>query len=95
MQVLSSAHHPPIAPTSTLAYMLCQALLADRIVREQAECLSVIGTMGDLGTAFKWEAPFPDIRDCTKKYTKKALGEVVSLINARESRVLSNAAGRI
>lgn len=57
-------------------------------MQEQAECLCVVGTMGDLGTAFKWEYPFPDTRGCIKKHTKKALGEVVSLINARAYDIL-------
>jgi hypothetical protein len=42
----------------------------------------VVGTHGDLGNTFKWEPPFPDMKDCLKKYTKKTLNEVVSAVNA-------------
>jgi hypothetical protein len=47
-----------------------------------------MGTHGDLGTAFKWEAPFPDMKPTFKKYTKKAVNEAVSLVNGRESILL-------
>ncbi|OCH88394.1 DHH phosphoesterase [Obba rivulosa] len=94
--VLSSAKFPPIATSSTLAYTLCLPLLAsgatgssgaksEAPMREtitQLEYLCVMGTMGDLGTSFRWELPFPDMQDCLKRCTKKALGEAVSLINA-------------
>jgi hypothetical protein len=43
-----------------------------------------MGTHGDLGTAFKWEAPFPDMKPTFKKYTKKAVNEAVSLVNGRK-----------
>ena len=56
----------------------------DRKVKEQLDWLCAIGTMGDLGTSFKWEAPFPDMRDCLKRWTKKTLGEAIGLLNARK-----------
>lgn len=99
--VLSAAHHPPIATSSTLAYVLCLPLVLDSSpspacpdgpatlpvmsdVKIKLDYLCVIGTMGDLGTSFRWEAPFPDMKDCLRKWTKKVLGEAVSLVNARE-----------
>lgn len=84
--VCSAAHCEPVATSATLTYEICQPLLGDSAkdgLRERLEWLCAIGTMGDLGTAFKWEPPFPDIRVCLKKWTKKVLGEAVGLVNAR------------
>ncbi|KAH9855733.1 hypothetical protein C2E23DRAFT_882531 [Lenzites betulinus] len=83
--VCSAAHCEPVATSATLTYEICQPLLGDSAkdgLRERLEWLCAIGTMGDLGTAFKWEPPFPDIRVCLKKWTKKVLGEAVGLVNA-------------
>lgn len=41
-----------------------------------------MGTHGDLGTALKWDSPFPDMRSTMKKYTKKAINDAVARINA-------------
>jgi hypothetical protein len=41
-----------------------------------------MGTHGDLGNTLKWEPPFPDMKSTFKTYTKKALNDAVSLINA-------------
>ena len=83
--VLSAAAHSPVATSSTLAYLLCAPLVrgASTEVRERLEWLCVLGTMGDLGVSHKWEAPWPDMSRCTKRWTKKVLGEVVALVNAR------------
>ena len=71
---------PPIATSSLLTYLLCEPLHPQ--VQSRCDWLSIIGTHGDLGNTFKWEPPFPDMKDALKKYTKKALNEVVSLVNA-------------
>ncbi|CCM00571.1 uncharacterized protein FIBRA_02605 [Fibroporia radiculosa] len=86
-QVLSAAGCEPVATSSTLAYLLCRPLVASADsasseLKERLEYLCVMGTMGDLGAGFKWEAPFPDMRVCMKRWTKKALAEAVSLLNA-------------
>ncbi|KAI0820597.1 hypothetical protein BC628DRAFT_1396292 [Trametes gibbosa] len=81
----SAAHSEPVATSATLAYELCRPLLGRFAVdglRERLEWLCVMGTMGDLGTGFKWEPPFPDMHACLKKWTKKVLGEAVGLVNA-------------
>ncbi|KAI0917791.1 hypothetical protein AcV5_003949 [Taiwanofungus camphoratus] len=94
--ILSAAHHPPVATSSTLAYLLTLPLInsSSGLMREsdlvsetkiKLEYLCVMGTMGDLGTTFRWEPPFPDMSSCIKRWSKKVLGEAVSLINARES----------
>ncbi|KAI0757819.1 hypothetical protein C8Q80DRAFT_1135598 [Daedaleopsis nitida] len=79
--VCSAAHCPPVATASTLAYVVCLELLGQSArkgeLRERLDWLCAMGTMGDLGTGFKWEAPFPDMRECLKKWTKKVLGEAV------------------
>jgi hypothetical protein len=51
-------------------------------VQESCDWLCVMGTHGDLGNTLKWEPPFPDMKATFKTYTKKALNEAVSLINA-------------
>ncbi|KAI0638718.1 hypothetical protein C8Q77DRAFT_1151763 [Trametes polyzona] len=83
--VCSAARCEPVATSATLAYELCVPLLgagkADGL-RERLDYLCAMGTMGDLGTAFKWERPFPDMRDCLKRWTKKVLGEAIGLLNA-------------
>ncbi|KAH9916583.1 DHH phosphoesterase [Epithele typhae] len=94
--VCSSAACPPVATSATLAFEVCQPLLDDtrrmgqgnaaamdvRVVQERLEWLCAIGTMGDLGTSFKWTPPFPDVRECLRRWTKKTLGEAVALVNA-------------
>lgn len=45
-----------------------------------------MGTLGDLGTSFRFPPPFPekDMKECFKKYTKKTINAAASLINARK-----------
>ena len=64
--------------------MLCLPLHPS--LKSQTDYLCAIGTMGDLGSNFKWVHPWPvaDMQDCAKKYTKKCLSDVVRLINARK-----------
>ncbi|KAH9892875.1 hypothetical protein C8Q73DRAFT_649240 [Cubamyces lactineus] len=89
--VCTAAHCPPIATSATLAYEVCSPLVKGQAqkhrsdsagLREKLEYLCAMGTMGDLGTSFKWGPPFPDLRDCLKKWTKKVLGEAIGLLNA-------------
>ncbi|CDO78163.1 hypothetical protein BN946_scf184467.g2 [Trametes cinnabarina] len=91
--VCSAAHCPPVATSAMLAYMMCKPLVtlgvsaspaasSDERLSERLDYLCAMGTMGDLGTSFKWEPPFPNMRDCLKKWTKKALGEAIGLLNA-------------
>ncbi len=86
--VCLAAQCPPVATASTLAYVVCTGMLGggekDRKVKQRLDWLCAMGTMGDLGTSFKWEAPFPDMRECFKRWTKKTLGEAIALLNARE-----------
>ncbi|KAH8889000.1 DHH family protein [Thozetella sp. PMI_491] len=71
---------PPVATTSLLTYLICRDLHED--VEEKCDWLCVMGTHGDLGNTLAWEPPFPDMRATFKRYTKKALNDTVSLINA-------------
>ncbi|KAI9067146.1 DHH phosphoesterase [Trametes sanguinea] len=91
--VCSAARCPPVATSATLAYDICKPLLqrcaggssaasSRETLMERLDYLCAMGTMGDLGTSFKWEPPFPNMRDCLKKWTKKVLGEAIGLINA-------------
>ncbi|KAF2234361.1 DHH family protein [Viridothelium virens] len=77
---INACHSPPVVTSSLLTYLLCEPLHSD--VATQCDWLCVMGTHGDLGTTLKWEAPFPDMKDTFKKYTKKALNDAVSSINA-------------
>jgi hypothetical protein len=75
-----------VATTSLLTFIVVQPFLAqaDTETREQCEWLAVLGVKGDLGD-WKWDPPFPTaLHDhVSKSYTKKALSEAVSLLNAR------------
>lgn len=77
---VTACDSPPVATSSLLTYTLCEPLHAG--VKDRCDWLCVVGTHGDLGNTLKWEPPFPDMRDCLKKYTKKVLNDVVSLVNA-------------
>ncbi len=77
---VTACSSPPVATSSLLTYLLCEPL--NLKVRERCDWLCVVGTHGDLGNTFKWESPFPDMKDCLKKYSKKTLNDVVSAINA-------------
>ncbi|KAK3719523.1 hypothetical protein LTR37_004381 [Vermiconidia calcicola] len=77
---VTACHSPPVATSALLTYLLCEPLHPG--VRERCDWLCVVGTHGDLGNTLKWEPPFPDMQACLKKYTKKVLNDVVSLVNA-------------
>ncbi len=80
-QVVSACHCPPVATTSLITYEICKEL--DWDIEHDCGYLCAIGTHGDLGTSLQWEPPFPDLSETFKKYTKKAINECVSYINAR------------
>lgn len=88
-KVLSAAHYPPVATSSTLAYVLCRSLHPD--IRGQTDYLCAIGTMGDLGSNMKWAHPWPagDMKECNKTYGKKTLSDAVRLVNARMPHISS------
>ncbi|KAI1326907.1 DHH family protein [Xylariaceae sp. FL0255] len=71
---------PPVATSSLLTYHICSPLHGD--VQSSCDWLCAMGTHGDLGNTLKWEPPFPDMRATFKSYTKKAINDAVSLINA-------------
>ena len=77
-----------MATTSLLTFIVIQPFLnnADEETVEECQWLAVLGVKGDLGD-WKWDPPFPGrLHDhVSKTYTKKALSEAVSLLNARES----------
>ncbi|KAJ4385796.1 hypothetical protein N0V93_010227 [Gnomoniopsis smithogilvyi] len=77
---VTACDSPPVATTSLLTYLICRDL--DEEVEKHCDWLCVMGTHGDLGNTLKWEPPFPDMKETFKKYTKKAINEAVSLINA-------------
>ncbi|KAF6824578.1 single-stranded-dna-specific exonuclease [Colletotrichum plurivorum] len=71
---------PPVATSSLLTYLICRDLHDG--VEDACNWLCAMGTHGDLGNTLKWEAPFPDMKATFKRYTKKAVNDAVSLINA-------------
>lgn len=77
---VTACNSPPVATSSLLTYLICRDLHDD--VPKECDWLCIMGTHGDLGNTLKWEPPFPDMRDAFKKYTKKAINDAVSLINA-------------
>ncbi|KAI1817934.1 DHH family protein [Poronia punctata] len=79
-EYVTACSSPPVATSSLLTYHICTALHEE--VEKTCDWLCVMGTHGDLGNTLKWEPPFPDMKATFKTYTKKALNEAVSLINA-------------
>ena len=77
---VTACFSPPVATSSLLTYEICEPL--HREVRDRCAWLCIVGTHGDLGNTLKWEPPFPDMREPMKRYTKKVLNDVVSLVNA-------------
>ncbi|RGP76699.1 dhh family [Fusarium longipes] len=77
---VTACDSPPVATSSLLTYLICHDLHHD--VEETCSWLCAVGVHGDLGNSIKWEPPFPDFKAMFKKYTKKAINTVVSLINA-------------
>jgi hypothetical protein len=76
---VTACHSPPVATSSLLTYLICEPLHDE--VQAKCDWLAVVGTHGDLGSTLKWEPPFPDMRAPLKKYSKKVLNNVVSLVN--------------
>lgn len=77
---VTACNSPPVATSSLLTYEICKPLHPQ--VASKCDWLAIVGTHGDLGNTLKWEPPFPDMREPLKRYTKKALNDVVSLVNA-------------
>ncbi|KAI1133219.1 DHH phosphoesterase [Nemania abortiva] len=77
---VTACNSPPVATSSLLTYHICSPLHEE--VERTCDWLCVMGTHGDLGNTLKWEPPFPDMKTTFKTYTKKALNDAVSLINA-------------
>ena len=77
---VTACHCPPVSTTSLLTYLICRELHDE--VEDTCDWLCVMGTHGDLGNTIKWEPPFPDMKPTFAKYTKKAINDAVSLINA-------------
>ncbi|KAI2602233.1 DHH phosphoesterase [Hypoxylon sp. NC1633] len=77
---VTACNSPPVATSSLLTYHICNELHDN--VRSDCDWLCVMGTHGDLGNTLKWEPPFPDMKTTFKTYTKKAVNDAVSLINA-------------
>ena len=79
---MSACHYPPVATSALLTYEICKTLHPD--IASSCAFLCAMGTHGDLGTTLKWKPPFPDMADTFKLYSKKAINDAVSLINARK-----------
>ncbi|KAI0900205.1 DHH phosphoesterase [Annulohypoxylon nitens] len=77
---VTACNSPPVATSSLLTYHICHSLHEE--VQTKCDWLCAMGTHGDLGNTLKWEPPFPDMKATFKTYTKKAINDAVSLINA-------------
>ncbi|MCJ1352412.1 MAG: hypothetical protein MMC33_002396 [Icmadophila ericetorum] len=78
--VVSACHYPPVATSALLTYEICKTLHPN--IASSCAYLCAMGTHGDLGTTLKWKPPFPDMTETFKMYSKKAINDAVSLINA-------------
>lgn len=88
---VTACDSPPVATSSLLTYHICCELHEG--VKESCDWLCAMGTHGDLGNTLKWEPPFPDMKATFKTYTKKAINEAVSLINAPRRTATYNVPG--
>lgn len=88
---VTACDSPPVATSSLLTYLICRDL--HERVEEECNWLCAMGTHGDLGNTFKWEPPFPDMKAMFKTYTKKAINDAVSLINAPRRTATYNVPG--
>jgi len=79
-QHVTACHSPPVATSSLLTYHICSFLHEE--VSQTCDWLCAMGTHGDLGNTLKWEPPLPNMKPTFKRYTKKAINDAVSLINA-------------
>lgn len=77
---VNASAYPPVATSSLLTYEICKPLHA--AVASQTAWLCCIGTQGDLGSSIIWGPPFPDMSATHKQYTKKAINDAVSMLNA-------------
>ncbi|OIW28109.1 DHH family protein [Coniochaeta ligniaria NRRL 30616] len=77
---VTACNSPPVSTSSLLTYLICSELHEQ--VSTACDWLCIMGTHGDLGNTLKWQPPFPDMSAAFKKYTKKAINDAVSLINA-------------
>ncbi|KAI2628426.1 DHH family protein [Xylaria nigripes] len=89
-EYVTSCNSPPVAACALLTYQICVGL--HESVVNTCDWLCVIGTHGDLGTSLKWNPPFPDMTSTFKTYTKRAINESVSLINAPRRTAAFNVA---
>lgn len=81
--VVPACHYPPVATTSLLTYLICEAVHpSPDAFKQTCDYLACIGTHGDLGNTLKWLPPFPDLKPALKKYSKSAVNAAVSLLNA-------------
>jgi hypothetical protein len=71
---------PPVATSALLTYVICLPLHSDP--NAKISWLAALGTHGDLGNTLKWKPPFPDMTVTFKKYSKKAINDAVSRVNA-------------
>ncbi|KAL8736591.1 MAG: hypothetical protein Q9181_002338 [Wetmoreana brouardii] len=68
------------ATSSLLTYEICKTLHPN--IALNCGHLCAMGTHGDLGNTLKWDPPFPNMTEVFKTYTKKAINDAVSLLNA-------------
>lgn len=81
--MLNACHHEPVATAALLTWVLCRPLWQHNVQAEKRiDYLAVLGTMGDLSVNVSWDAPFPDMADEIKKWSKKRLGSAIALLNA-------------
>ncbi|MCJ1306521.1 hypothetical protein MMC25_000164 [Agyrium rufum] len=79
-KVVSACHYPPVATSALLTYEICKPLHGD--IASKCAYMCAMGTHGDLGNTLKWKEPFPDMTATFKEYSKKAINDAVSMVNA-------------
>jgi hypothetical protein len=83
--VVSACNHAPVATSSVLTYIICDALHAG--VEKKTAWLAVLGVFGDLGAATKLGPPYPPALAAAKnKYRATHLLSLTVLMKAPAGR---------
>ena len=74
---------PPVATSALLTYEICKILHPTlESTAHRIAWLMVMGTHGDLSTSLKWRDPFPEPDHIFQTFSRTAINEAVSLVNA-------------
>lgn len=84
--LVNASQHNPVCTSALLAWCICRPLWPQGQDGGQSiDYLALIGTCGDLSVNVPWDEPWPDFEPELKRWGKSRIGQVIAMINARES----------